>query len=58
MSTTPRVRGTVGTSNTGSGGGAGYQWNGGKGGSGIVILRFSTSGNTYTIGNTWKEEGT
>ena len=38
----------MGTVNTGGGGGASRGGNGGKGGSGIVVLKFSTSGNTYS----------
>ena len=43
--------GTAGDTNTGSGGGgsAGGSGNSGNGGSGIVILRFLTSGNTYDV---------
>ena len=48
----------------GSGGGGASRASGtisGTGGSGIVILRFLTSGNTYTtslLSNVWTEEGT
>tara|TARA_R110002126_G_scaffold288346_1_gene441994 strand:- start:60 stop:1217 length:1158 start_codon:yes stop_codon:yes gene_type:complete len=56
---------TAGTVNTGSGGGGGDNNNtvqdSGAGGSGIVIIRFLTSGNTYTtslLSNVWTEEGT
>jgi hypothetical protein len=41
--------GGSGTINTGSGGGASHGANGGSGGSGIIIIRFLTSGNTYDI---------
>ena len=48
----------------GLGGGGGGQSNNsctttsaGKGGSGVVILRFLTSGNSWSA-NEWKEEGT
>ena len=51
-----------GTANTGGGaGGYGSPADGGDGGSGIVIIRFLTSGNTYTTSlssNEWTEEGT
>ncbi len=44
------ANGTTGTANTGSGGGGGtYGGNGATGGSGVVIIRFLTSGNDYLI---------
>jgi hypothetical protein len=53
--------GSSGVVNTGSGGGGGSASESGfTGGSGIVILRFLTSGNTYTssLTSSWKEKGT
>ena len=53
--------GQDGLANTGSGGGSAYGGagdDGGSGGLGVVIIKFATSGNTYTVSNTWKEEGT
>jgi hypothetical protein len=54
---------TSGTPNTGGGGGGGndFPYSASAGGSGIVIIRFLTSGNTYTTSlssNEWTEEGT
>ena len=50
----PDRYGLNGTSNTGGGGGGGgsggfTESNGGAGGSGIVIIKFATSGNTYDV---------
>ena len=52
---------TAGAVNTGSGGGGGGGSAYGGGSDGVVILRFLTSGNTYTTSlstNAWTEEGT
>jgi hypothetical protein len=45
--------GSDGTANTGGGGGGSYSanWNGGAGGSGIVIVAYTTSEFTHTGGN-------
>ena len=47
--TTSSGTATSGTSNSGGGGGSSQGGTGGDGGSGIVILRFLTSGNTYDV---------
>ncbi|MFN7687554.1 MAG: beta strand repeat-containing protein, partial [Sphingobacteriales bacterium] len=53
--TPTNTNGTPGTANTGGGGGGGTQSAGGNGGSGVVILRYFTTGGLENVSgvNTW-----